>query len=306
MSIEQKKIRRPKEYTLRLAEREDLPTVERYMKDPSRPSTVFNRTRKAFQTAIDNELFWLLTDPYGNINTTAAVHIIPVKADIGSTFSNAEPRHASLDINFAEVGTLWRKGNAPAGFCLELMYSACTLQTYLKANDLSISCLVTQIVADNEHGLDKFRAFGQGWESYLPRLAFTEQFQKTIPDQESRDMKLSMFSASVKTSLPSAARCLLGVKPSKFSLATQSRNVIRAYDFRSKGPVSIDLQSTNLLSTAQEIVRLNKTSPLDKIGRETPWLSAKRLFLEKVPYATVPLHKTRKTRLEQTRAAISC
>jgi len=268
-------------YPFRLANEDDLPRIVKYMQAPSRPILVFNRTEEAFANAVNNGLMWLLTDEQDNILMTSAVYIIPVIANLGSTYGNGLPEYASLAINFAEVGSVWREKSAPAGFCLDLAYSACILQAYSKANNLSISTLVTQAVADdekgikNQRGIDKLLGLEQGWGYYLPNNEFITQFQKTIPDQSSRDIKLASFCTPVNAALLGAARCLLGRNNNpKFSVIPKGTDALKAFDQKTKKFVIIDLNETGLLPLAKELSQKNGANLKKCLTKNMSWHSA--------------------------------
>ncbi|MFA4994310.1 MAG: hypothetical protein WC521_03295 [Bdellovibrionales bacterium] len=164
----------------------------------------------------------------------------------------------------------------------------------MKANDLLISSLVTQVVAENKIGIEKLEGINQGWNRYLPCREFSIQFQKTIPDQKSRDTELVSFCAPTNVSILEASRCLLGEnKHPKFSSVPNSASAIQAYDKSSKSPVRISLKKTELLSTAREIVQLNRKTPLSSlIKRNASWFEA-RMEIEKAIKA-LPLVSTKK------------
>ena len=272
----------PIRYTFRLANQDDLPHIVRYFQNPDRPWTVFERTEAAFKTAIDNDLMWLLTDPAGNINTTAAVHILSGGMNIGSTVAaspSAQSQPMSLEMNFAEIGSIWRHGDAPAGFCLDLIYSACILQTYLKANELLISALVTQVVAKNQVGIKKLLQLRQGWESFTLNPECTHQFKQTIADPQSREVELSSFYTPAGISILGAAQCLLGSKKdSKFSSVPRKPCVLQALDRKSNKIVEIDLSATRLIYAAQDIVSIAQSQRLRGLIKktQTPWYAVER------------------------------
>jgi len=291
---------RPVRYTFRLANRDDLPRIVTFFQNQSRPKTVFERTEEAFASSIDNGLMWLLTDSAGNINTTGAVHILPVGMKIGTTVNNASRLRAmSLDVNFAEIGSVWRQGDAPAGFCLDLIYSACILQTYMKADELLISALVTQVVANNQKGIKKLLALKQGWDAFLLGDECTHQFHKTISDPECRTIELAAYYTPAGIAIGKAARCLLGLSKSnaKFSMASpQLPGIIEAVDVKSGKKVEIDLSATGLLSAAQKIVDRSRSSDFKNIveSPSTTWYAAQKLLQK----ARIPLSIRRTTKLD--------
>ncbi|MDR3424435.1 MAG: hypothetical protein P4M13_05075 [Alphaproteobacteria bacterium] len=272
---------KPIRYTLRIANYEDLPYIVKFFQDPRKPSTVFERTPEAFGAAINNDLMLLLTTPEGNIAATGAVHILPGCINIGSTVTarSCEPQPMSLDVNFAEIGSIWRPGEKPAGFCLDLIYNACILQTYLKANDLLISALVTQVVANNDKGIKRLLQLKQGWESFVLNAECTHQFQNTIADSQSKTITLESFYTPAGVAIVKAAHCLLGASNnSKFARAARLPGVIQALDMKANKIVEINLGSTRLLTVAQQIVDLHKTRRLKPLvnNRRLPWFAAEK------------------------------
>ncbi len=262
---------RPVRYTLRLAAPSDLSKIYDYVHDSCRPPTVFPREEWALGKATGEKLFWELVDPKGNVCLTAAVYTFSVDEPIGKTRSEeGVDEVTSVPIKFAEIGTVWRKEKAPVGFCLELAYSACILQSYLRAKDLVISKLVTQIVADSPAGAGKggltkkLSSLNQGWKEFHPREEFVVQFRETISDQKSREVKLTSFSAPITSSLISASQCLLGQdKKPKFSIVPGQRDILQALDRSTGKNVEIDLRGTDLLCIAERVLDLNDRIPLN-------------------------------------------
>jgi len=268
----------PQEFELRFAQIDDLWNIDKIFKSPLKPKTVFARHPDAVEEAILNNRFFILEGPDGEINTMAGVYLEHVQTTQGTSIDkNGRLKHRPLILDIGEVGSIYRPKEFPAGFGLELMYSACEIQTCRRAGPACISTLVTQKTSEDIAGIAALDKLGHGWTPFLPAEGFWGAFKETIGDEKSLEIPLTSFCVEPSLALVQASKSLLGQKASPKFLAID-KNTIRAFDRPTGTPVYIGMGDTRLLQTAKKIVALNEITPLDSMLPEgTPWFAVKEI-----------------------------
>ncbi len=239
-----------KSYTLQIAKGNDLGSIVDYYRSSDRPETVFQRKPEVIEKAISQELFLLLTDQDYNIAAAAGVYTTDATVSIG------EGQNTRID--FAEIGSLWRRNDAPKGFIRELFYSAAVLQTLRQAPEQGLQVLTTQIVAADKKAAQTITGLGLGLIPFKPSIDFSNAFKQSIVDDRSRKIDLLSYIATVHPAAINSSKCLLGLNNSKMRPVSNLPGCVVATDFTTKSTTIIDLNDTQILQTAEIVYKADK------------------------------------------------
>lgn len=201
-------------FVFRTARLDEHDRVLSFYAEEGRPPTVFRRTDEVVMNTISGGRCFIL-ERGGEIVASASLIVLPGKTSFGQDVSTG--RTLSSEVNIGEVGSLFRRGDNPAGIIADLFYDIAVLKTCLCAMELSISQLTTQVVATEEVAAKRLERLAMPWNAFNPnrgnniyRKAFLATLAgRTEAEKESRRTPLKIFYTPV-SSVVDAAENLVG------------------------------------------------------------------------------------------------
>jgi len=235
--------------------------------EEGRPPTVFRRTDEVVMNTISGGRCFIL-ERGGEIVASASLIVLPGKTAFGQDVSTG--RALSSEVNIGEVGSLFRRGDNPAGIMADLFYDIAVLKTCLCGMELSISQLTTQVVATEAAAAKRLGRLAMPWNAFNPNKAnniYRKAFLATLAgrteaERVSRRTPLRTFYTPV-SSVVDAAENLVGgsgvffCKPEAPGIIyTHGRQREKGVGAESNQPlIAIDLRSMpDLLDLASTIV----------------------------------------------------